>query len=81
MHYIARPLREERLSHKGDPITVYGDSMQTRSFCYVEDLIDGCIRHMEKPIRGGPSQSISAIRMRLPCERSTTALFSLKVCN
>jgi len=32
---------------KGDPITVYGDGTQTRSFCYVDDLIDGCIRLME----------------------------------
>ena len=32
---------------KGDPITIYGDGTQTRSFCYVDDLIDGCIRFME----------------------------------
>jgi UDP-glucuronate decarboxylase len=29
---------------KGDPITVYGDGTQTRSFCYVNDLIDGFIK-------------------------------------
>jgi UDP-glucuronate decarboxylase len=29
---------------KGEPITVYGDGTQTRSFCYVEDLIDGFIK-------------------------------------
>jgi dTDP-glucose 4,6-dehydratase len=28
----------------GEPLTVYGDGSQTRSFCYVEDLIDGIIR-------------------------------------
>jgi UDP-glucuronate decarboxylase len=28
----------------GDPITVYGDGSQTRSFCYIDDLIDGLIR-------------------------------------
>jgi UDP-glucuronate decarboxylase len=41
---------------KGDPITVYGDGMQTRSFCYVDDLIDGCIRFMENtdPREAGP---------------------------
>lgn len=31
---------------KGDPITIYGDGTQTRSFCYVDDLIDGIIRLM-----------------------------------
>ncbi len=32
---------------KGDNITVYGDGLQTRSFCYVDDLIDGMIRMMK----------------------------------
>jgi len=31
------------------PITVYGDGSQTRSFCYVDDLIDGFIRLMDSP--------------------------------
>jgi len=31
------------------PLTVYGDGKQTRSFCYVEDLIDGFIRLMASP--------------------------------
>ena len=34
---------------KGEPITLYGDGSQTRSFCYVHDLIDGLIRLMESP--------------------------------
>jgi len=29
---------------KGEPITIYGDGSQTRSFCYVDDLIDGLVR-------------------------------------
>jgi UDP-glucuronate decarboxylase len=29
---------------RGDPITIFGDGQQTRSFCYVTDLIDGLIR-------------------------------------
>lgn len=33
----------------GDPITIYGDGSQTRSFCYVDDLIDGFIRLMASP--------------------------------
>jgi dTDP-glucose 4,6-dehydratase len=32
---------------RGDPITVYGDGSQTRSFCYVDDLIDGIVRLYE----------------------------------
>jgi len=32
---------------RGEPITIYGDGAQTRSFCYVSDLVDGLIRLME----------------------------------
>ncbi len=31
----------------GEDITIYGDGLQTRSFCYVDDLIDGLVRLME----------------------------------
>ncbi len=31
---------------KGEPLTIYGDGAQTRSFCYVDDLIDGFVRLM-----------------------------------
>ena len=31
---------------KGEDITVYGDGTQTRSFCYVDDLVDGMIKMM-----------------------------------
>jgi len=34
---------------KGQPITLYGDGLQTRSFCYVSDLIEGFIRLMDSP--------------------------------
>lgn len=34
---------------RGEPITIYGDGLQTRSFCYVDDLIDGMIRLMRTP--------------------------------
>ena len=34
---------------KGDPIAIYGEGNQTRSFCYVDDLVDGLIRLMESP--------------------------------
>lgn len=32
---------------KGEPLTMYGDGSQTRSFCYVDDLIDGFLRLMD----------------------------------
>jgi UDP-glucuronate decarboxylase len=34
---------------KNDPITIYGDGSQTRSFCYVDDLIEGLVRLMNAP--------------------------------
>lgn len=34
---------------RGDPITIYGDGTQTRSFCYVDDAIEGYIRFMNSP--------------------------------
>ena len=34
---------------RGEDITIYGDGLQTRSFCYVDDLIDGLMRLMASP--------------------------------
>ena len=34
---------------RGEPITIYGDGSQTRSFCYVDDLVDGMVRLMGTP--------------------------------
>jgi UDP-glucuronate decarboxylase len=39
---------------KGEDITVYGEGRQTRSFCYVDDLVDGMIRMMEQDDFIGP---------------------------
>jgi dTDP-glucose 4,6-dehydratase len=48
---------------KGEPLTVYGDGQQTRSFCYVSDLIEGILRLLmisderpSKSIHGRPGQ-------------------------
>lgn len=34
---------------RNDPITIYGDGLQTRSFCYCDDLIEGFVRMMATP--------------------------------
>lgn len=41
-NFIVQALRNE-------PITIYGDGTQTRSFCYVDDLIEGILRLMDMP--------------------------------
>jgi nucleoside-diphosphate-sugar epimerase len=33
---------------RGDPLTVYGDGSQTRSFCYVDDEVEGILRLFER---------------------------------
>ena len=39
---------------RGEPITLYGDGQQTRSFCYVDDLIEGMVRMMNQTREIGP---------------------------
>ena len=39
---------------RNQDITIYGDGMQTRSFCYVDDLIEGFVRLMNHPRLTGP---------------------------
>ncbi len=46
-NFIAQALRQQ-------PLTIYGDGLQTRSLCYVDDLVDGLIRLMNHPTQLGP---------------------------
>ena len=39
---------------KGEPLTIYGDGNQTRSFCYVDDLVDGMVLMMNQGSEMGP---------------------------
>ena len=39
---------------RGEPITIYGDGSQTRSFCYVDDLVAGIMAFMEQDSETGP---------------------------
>ena len=48
---------------RGEDITIYGDGSQTRSFCYVDDLIDGIVKMME-----GPKDMTGPINLGNPIE-------------
>ncbi len=51
---------------RGEPITIYGDGSQTRSFCYVDDLIDGLIRLMSSgPQFTGPVNLGNPVEFRI----------------
>ena len=59
---------------RGDPITLYGSGQQTRSFCYVDDLIDGLIRLMNSP-----DEITGPINIGNPVEFSMSELASLVI--
>ena len=54
---------------RGEDITIYGDGTQSRSFCYVDDLIDGLVRLMESadgftgPVNLGNPQEITVAEL------------------
>jgi len=50
---------------RGEEISVYGDGSQTRSFCYVDDLIDGLIKLMN-----GPDEFVGPVNLGNPHECS-----------
>ena len=51
---------------RGEPLTVYGDGSQTRSFCYVSDLVEGIVRLLRSeyagPVNCGNPQEVSILR-------------------
>lgn len=56
---------------KNEDITIYGDGKQTRSFCYVSDLVEGLIRMMNTPAFAGP------VNLGNPSERTILNLAEL----
>ena len=52
---------------RGEPITVYGDGSQTRSLCYVDDLIEGALRLLAsdfvEPVNIGNQEEISMLEL------------------
>ncbi len=65
------------------PLDVHGDGMQTRSFCYVDDLVDGLIRLMETadevtgPINLGNPEEVSMLELADRVKRMTNSTSSL----
>ncbi len=59
-NFIVQALRKE-------PLTIYGDGSQTRSFCYVDDLVDGILSLMEsdysKPINLGNPNEFTILKL------------------
>ena len=69
---------------KGDDITIYGDGRQTRSFCYVDDLVDGMTRMMNSrddftgPVNLGNPNEITMIQLAEMIIRMTNSKSELK---
>jgi UDP-glucuronate decarboxylase len=58
----------------GGPVTLYGSGRQTRSFCYVDDMIEGFVRLMESPAElSGP------VNLGNPCETTIAELAELVI--
>lgn len=67
-NFLCQALREE-------PLTIYGDGKQTRSFCYVDDLVDGLYRLMlsqeHEPVNLGNPHEMSIQELALTVNRLT----------
>jgi len=65
---------------KSEPITIYGDGLQTRSFCYVDDLIEGLIKLMDSsdkiigPVNLGNPNEFNIIQIaKLICDLTNSS--------
>jgi dTDP-glucose 4,6-dehydratase len=60
---------------KGEPLTVFGDGLQTRSFCYVSDLVDGIFRLMmsdhSDPVNIGNPRELTVMDFALKIKELT----------
>ena len=70
---------------KGEPITVYGDGSQTRSFCYVDDLIEGFIKlfftdSVYEPINLGNPKPINMLELAEEVKALTKSPSKIEMC-
>jgi len=67
---------------RGEPITIFGDGSQTRSFCYVRDMVDGLIRLMSSderyPVNLGNPQELTILQFADKIRELTGARVPLK---
>ena len=61
-NFIMQALRNE-------PVTIFGDGLQTRSFCYVDDMVEGIVRMMN-----GPDEFVGPVNLGNPGEYSMLEL-------
>jgi UDP-glucuronate decarboxylase len=70
---------------KGEDITIYGQGQQTRSFCYVDDLIDGFIKLMnstiDKPINLGNPNEFTILELATTIKKLTNSSSNLVFCD
>jgi dTDP-glucose 4,6-dehydratase len=62
---------------RGSPLTVYGDGKQTRSFCYVSDLVDGIVRMLLHPDTGPTADSEDSADIHSPINLGNPAEFTV----
>ncbi|HEY3248773.1 MAG TPA: UDP-glucuronic acid decarboxylase family protein [bacterium] len=62
---------------RGQPLTVYGDGSQTRSFCFVSDMIEGLFRLLTRPAAPGGTDLAAPVNLGNPEEMSMRALAEL----
>jgi len=71
---------------KGEPLSVYGDGTQTRSFCYVDDLIDGFIKlffaeNVNQPINLGNPSPINMLELAQEVIDLTNSKSKIELCS
>ena len=70
---------------KGEELTIYGSGEQTRSFCYVDDLVDGLVRLMEavdlhEPVNLGNPNEFTIKELAEEVSRICDATLKIKIC-
>ena len=70
---------------KGEELTIYGTGEQTRSFCYVDDLVDGLVRLMEaedlhEPVNLGNPNEFTIKELAEEVSRICNATLKIKIC-